>query len=334
MFNVVKGLAAAAAASVLYLGISCAAAADKTAVVYFSKAENSAGTDTTDALSSASVVKGRSETGSTAYIAELIADRVKGELFSIKTVKPYPASFDETIRQNHYEQQHGIFPAVTNVPDLSAYSVVYLGYPVWNMRPPQPIYSFLERSDLKKKRIVLFCTHDGYGAGRSFSDLKAILSSSQVDYRGLEVASDSLDEAEQQVDDFLHIEKSAAAVTASDNIVVQVAGRNLHIRLNGSMEARQFKALLPLTVRMGEFGGREYYGPVSQVLKVNSPGQLSFEDGTLTYCPTNNTVAIFYAQSARPRLTMEIFPLGKVTDDLSVFGHLGGTETFEFRAKE
>lgn len=333
MFKFVKGWAVVAAASVLYLGISCAAAADKAAVVYFSKAENSAGTDTTDALSSASVVKGRSQTGSTAYIAELIADRVQGDLFSIKTVKPYSASFDETIRQNHYEQQHGIFPAVTNVPDLSAYDVIYLGYPVWNMRPPQPVYSFLERSDLKNKRIVLFCSHDGYGAGRSFTDLKATLSSSQVDDRGLEVASDSLDRAEQQVDDFLRVEKSAA-VTASDNIVVQVAGRNLHIRLNGSMEARQFKALLPLTVRMGEFGGREYYGPISQVLKVNSPGQLSFEDGTLTYCPTNNTVAIFYAQSARPRLTMEVFPLGTVTDDLSVFGRLGGSESFEFMVEE
>lgn len=42
----------------------------------------------------------------------------------------------------------------------------------------------------------------------------------------------------------------------------------------------------------------------------------------ITYCPTNNTAAIFYSQSDKPNLTMEVYPIGKVTSDLSTFPDL------------
>ena len=41
-----------------------------------------------------------------------------------------------------------------------------------------------------------------------------------------------------------------------------------------------------------------------------------------TYCPTNNTAAIFYSQSDNPNLTMEVYPIGRVTSDLSIFPDL------------
>lgn len=59
-------------------------------------------------------------------------------------------------------------------------------------------------------------------------------------------------------------------------------------------------------------------------------GQLNFENGDITYCPTNNTLAIFYAQTSRPNLTMEVIPIGKVTSDLSVFNVLENHENVTF----
>lgn len=44
--------------------------------------------------------------------------------------------------------------------------------------------------------------------------------------------------------------------------------------------------------------------------------------GDITYCPANNTAAIFYAQSSRPNLTMTVYPIGKITSDLSIFPNL------------
>ncbi len=73
---------------------------------------------------------------------------------------------------------------------------------------------------------------------------------------------------------------------------------------------------------MSNYGGREVYGGIEQEITVDGAGQLNFENGDITYCPSNNTAAIFYAQTDRPNLTMEVYPIGKVTSDLSIFPEL------------
>lgn len=98
--------------------------------------------------------------------------------------------------------------------------------------------------------------------------------------------------------------------------------------------AREIAARLPLDVDLHAFGGREYYGGVDFIPENNpGPGQLHFTDGDITFCFENNTMAIFYAQSSRPSLTMEVYPLGRVTSDLEAFHHLPGSMTFSFARK-
>ena len=92
--------------------------------------------------------------------------------------------------------------------------------------------------------------------------------------------------------------------------------------LYNSDMARQFIAQLPQTITMSNYGGREVYGCIDRAITVEGEGQLRFEDGDITYCPANNTAAIFYSQSDRPDLTMRVYPIGKVTSDLSIFPDL------------
>lgn len=66
---------------------------------------------------------------------------------------------------------------------------------------------------------------------------------------------------------------------------------------------------------MSEYGGREYYGGIEFTLEKVSGGQLNFENGDITYCETNNSMAIFYAQTDHLDLTREVIPIGKVTSD-------------------
>lgn len=80
--------------------------------------------------------------------------------------------------------------------------------------------------------------------------------------------------------------------------------------------------MLPLSVSMWNYGGRELYGGLSGDIAPVSQGQLFFSDGDITYCDQNNTVAIFYAQSSRPNLTMEVIPMGRVTSDLNILVEL------------
>lgn len=45
-------------------------------------------------------------------------------------------------------------------------------------------------------------------------------------------------------------------------------------------------------------------------------------------------MAIFYAQTDHPDLTMEVIPIGKVTSDLSVFDTFDGSEDVTFTIVE
>ena len=69
-------------------------------------------------------------------------------------------------------------------------------------------------------------------------------------------------------------------------------------------------------------------------ITVEGEGQLRFDDGDITYCPGNNTAAIFYAQSSRPNLTMTVYPIGKVTSDLSIFPDLPNRVEITFELAE
>jgi hypothetical protein len=83
------------------------------------------------------------------------------------------------------------------------------------------------------------------------------------------------------------------------------AGFTLH---NSPVYASPF----PLTVPMVDFGGREYYGGISQRPVNTGKTQRSFINGDITYCAQNNTLAIFYAQTDRPNLGMDVIPIGRL----------------------
>ena len=51
-------------------------------------------------------------------------------------------------------------------------------------------------------------------------------------------------------------------------------------------------------------------------------GQRNFENGEITYCEAHHNMAIFYAQTDDPKLSVDVIPIGKVTSDLSLFEEL------------
>lgn len=113
-------------------------------------------------------------------------------------------------------------------------------------------------------------------------------------------------------------------------IKVTAGSREFQVALNSTPEAKLFYSQLPLSVSMGRFGGREFYGSMPGEMKVSSKGQYTFKNGTLTYCPTNHTVAFFYAQTSRPHLTMAVYPMGSVLGKLKIFHELDDSVTFHF----
>ena len=198
---------------------------------------------------------------------------------------------------------------------------MFIGYPIWAADVPQAVFSFLSKYDLSDKTIIPFCTHDGYGSGNSYANIGEAISNEKAVLGGLAIEAQDVQDSADTVKQWLQDigisgqkEETAIKVTIGD---VTLDGVIYDTALAGEIRNH-----FPLTVSMGGFGGREFYGGVDFTPENADGGQLHFSNGDITYCSANNTMAIFYAQTENPNLTMEVIPVGKITSDLKVFDEL------------
>lgn len=310
----------------------------KTLTVYFSLAGNADYHSDVDATTSASVVSNQNGllTGTTETLANMIHTAAGGDIAEIRTVHPYPADFDAVVDQNHDEINAGTLPQLQPIDiDISEYDTVFIGYPIWATTIPQAIRSFIRTYDLSGKTVIPFCTHDGYGSGRSYAEIEKECPESRV-LDGLTVPADDIvgkdltPVNDRVVEWMAELGINHNGQTEQTPIKITIGDEVLEGYLNNTPEAQQFKAMLPVTVSMVGYGGREYYGGISSRIEDSTEGRLRFDNGDITYCPSNNTVAIFYAQTERPNLTMQVIPMGKVTSDLTVFDRFGSRESVTF----
>ena len=61
---------------------------------------------------------------------------------------------------------------VKDLPDLSQYDTVIIGFPIWWYVAPTIINTFLESGDFSGKKIALFATSGGSGFGKTVQNLK------------------------------------------------------------------------------------------------------------------------------------------------------------------
>lgn len=302
---------------------------NKTLVVYFSRWGNTNYPKDIDASTSASIViEEENYYGTTEYVAKEIADEVDGDLYQIETKIPYTADFDELRSVNHDEKNQNSFPQLKEKAlDISAYNTVFIGYPVWASSVPQAVLSFLNMYDLSGKTVIPFCTHDGYGAGSSYQMI-AEASHVALSLNGLAIEAKDVLTAKDTISNWLmdisisDVNETAIQITIDDIILEGI--------LYDTVLADEIKAYFPLTISMGEFGGREYYGSVDFYPENLEGGQKFFEDGEITYCEAHHNMAIFYSQSKNPNLSVDVIPIGKVTSDLSIFNELDSREEITF----
>ena len=138
--------------------------------------------------------------GNTEIVAEMIADLTGGDLFEVDTVKPYAADYYTCIDEAKTELSEGARPELKKyMESVQQYDTIFVGYPNWWGTMPMAMFTFLERYDLKGKRIMPFCTNEGSGMGSSEHDLKKICKGAMVE-RGLSIhgadAANSRDKVE------------------------------------------------------------------------------------------------------------------------------------------
>lgn len=311
------------------------AESSKILIVYFSRYGNTEYPDDVDATTSASIVAdGTGRYGTTEYVANMIWQAVGGDVHRIETVTPYTEDFDELRDVNHEEMDQNVLPELkeSNL-DIAAYDTVFIGYPVWAVRVPQAVLSFLMEYDLSGKTVIPFCTHDGYGAGSTYQAI-AEASHAAVSPNGIAIEAKDVPTAQDTVNEWLETigvsGGSGLAEHGETAIRITIGDVTLDGILYDTALAEEIKGYFPLTISAVGYGGREYYGGVDFYPEHLEGGQKNFENGDITYCEAHHNMAIFYAQTDHPNLSVDVIPIGRVTSDLSVFDGFDSREDITF----
>ncbi|GAA4403194.1 flavodoxin [Tsukamurella soli] len=143
------------------------------------------------------------EVGNTAVLAGMIADRIGCDTYAIEAADPYSDTYDPTVARNVREQEADARPAIADpLPAIAGYEVVLLGSPVWNMRAPMIMYTFLDAVELAGVTVMPFVTHAMSGMSGIDSDYRKALPDSDI-RDGLAVLGDEVDGAAPELDAWL-----------------------------------------------------------------------------------------------------------------------------------
>lgn len=170
-------------------------------VAYFTMPE----TDGVDAVSGASrVVVDGNLYGNTQYLADLIRERTKGELFEIETVQEYPGEHDPLVDQAADEQSANVRPELaSHIENLDAYDVIFLGYPNWWGDLPMPLYTFLEEYDFSGKTVIPFNSHGGSRFSGTIDTIKRMQPGATVITDGYTISRNDVGNAESSLGEWL-----------------------------------------------------------------------------------------------------------------------------------
>ncbi len=118
-----------------------------------------------------------SATGTTRSVAQKLAEGLHADLYEIVPEEPYTDADlnynDRGSRTSIETDDPSCRPAIAGeLPDLTAYSTILIGYPIWWGDVPRIVSSFVENVDLTGKNIAVFFTSGGSGLGSSMKHLE------------------------------------------------------------------------------------------------------------------------------------------------------------------
>jgi flavodoxin len=141
--------------------------------------------------------------GNTEVLAGMISKRIRCNVYRIRPVDPYPDDYEDTVRRNVREQEADARPAVAGpLASIQAYDVVLLGSPIWNIRAPMIMSSFVENFDFTGKTVHPFTTYAMSGLGTTMRDYAASCRGATIG-EGLAVRGEQVNDAGPALDSWL-----------------------------------------------------------------------------------------------------------------------------------
>ena len=118
-----------------------------------------------------------SATGTTKGVAEKLQEALNADIYEIVPEEPYTdADLDWNDRKSRTSietDDPSCRPAIAGeLPDLTAYDTILIGYPIWWGDVPRIVSNFVEQVDLTDKTLAVFFTSGGSGLGSSMKHLE------------------------------------------------------------------------------------------------------------------------------------------------------------------
>jgi flavodoxin len=143
------------------------------------------------------------DVGNTEVLAGMIAQLIPCDVHRVEAADPYSDDYDDTVARNVREQDGDARP--TNAqppPPIEQYDTVLLGSPIWNVRPPMIMSTFVEGVDLSGKTVLPFTTHAMSGLGTAPRDY-ARLAPAAIIGDGLAVQGEEVADAGAELEQWL-----------------------------------------------------------------------------------------------------------------------------------
>ena len=126
-----------------------------------------------------------SASGVTKRLSERFAKAIGADLYEIKPETEYTDAdlnwMDKKSRSSLEMNDRASRPSIGNrVEDMSQYSVVFVGFPVWWYREPSIIDTFMEAYDFSGITVIPFATSGGSGLGDSAKNMQALAPGANV----------------------------------------------------------------------------------------------------------------------------------------------------------
>ncbi|NEK96392.1 hypothetical protein GCU67_19805 [Modestobacter muralis] len=143
------------------------------------------------------------EVGNTQVAAEMISGLIDCDVYRIEAADPYSDVYEDTVARNVAEQDADARPAIAApLPPVEQYDTVLLGSPIWNVRAPMIMSTFVEGLDLAGKTVLPFVTYAVSRLGNAPRDYAQLLPNSTLG-DGLAVQGEEAGDAQADVEQWL-----------------------------------------------------------------------------------------------------------------------------------
>ena len=117
-----------------------------------------------------------SATGNTKMIAEYIAEEFNTDTYQIIPEQEYTSEdldwTDSNSRASVEHNSRDFRPEIAGeLPDLSSYDTIFIGYPIWWGEAPNIVKGIVENVDFSDKTVIPFCTSASSDIGSSGKNL-------------------------------------------------------------------------------------------------------------------------------------------------------------------